>query len=266
MKNRQSSIYQIIQNESIVYVNDLAKRFNVTKKTIRIDLQNLEDAGLIDRNYGGATLAIQKSSIFPGPSYNAGFIKQKYEIAKKSLEFIKPNQIIILDDGTTNQTIARLLPDIPLTIITNDLIVAYELRKKMNINTYIVGGTVFRTGSSFHTILSSDKSKDYLRQLDIDLCFIGTNSINNKNGFMVFNDFVCHSKRFYISIAKKSIVVADARKFDKSSFYKFADFKEISTVITDSSFNPYNVKSYAKNGLQIIIADKEEGDINGNIL
>ena len=51
---RQSEILEIARAEGRVQVEDLAQRFDVTLQTIRRDLGDLADAGLLDRVHGGA--------------------------------------------------------------------------------------------------------------------------------------------------------------------------------------------------------------------
>ncbi len=267
MKNRTFEIYETIKQRKYVTVEELAEAYNVTRKTIRIDLTLLEDAKLISRTHGGAMLNENVSEIFPGGYYNSRSSHQKQEIALKALEFIKPDSTIILDDGTTNQAIARVLPDKPLTVITNDFYISLILSKKPAITKYFVGGKVRDT---YGTTMNSSQTGEYsarelglIKQLEADIFFVGTNAINPTNGFMVFNEFVLAGKNAFRLIARRSICVADAGKFDKAGFYRFASFKDINTVITDSTFNKYRTLQYAKKGLNIIIADplKDNGEV-----
>ena len=62
MKNRINDIYSLIKKNHNVKVKDLAKTYNVTEKTIRLNLQQLEDSGLIIRTHGGATLSTHQST------------------------------------------------------------------------------------------------------------------------------------------------------------------------------------------------------------
>lgn len=258
MRNRTYQIYEIIKEKKSATVEELANLYGVSEKTIRLDLQNLEDAKLITRTYGGAILTEKISDIFPGISYNMSSSVQKKEIALKALEFIHPYSTIILDDGTTNQTIAKELGNFPLNVVTNDFAIASILSSKNNIELYFIGGSVKKMDGSYHTYIHSGKELNTLKKLSADIYFVGTNSINTKDGFMIFNDFVKDIKTALMSISNKTICVADSKKFDKASFYRFANFKDISTVITDSLFDTNKLAQYKKHGLNIIVADKYE--------
>lgn len=260
MKKRLQDIYRTIKEQGNVKVSYLADFYHVTEKTIRIDLQKLEDSGLIVRTHGGGKLASETSPIYPGEEYNKSSTIEKEAIGIKALEFIKPYDTIIFDDGTTNFAIAKRLGDFPLTVITNDLRIAENLSHKKNISMYLVGGTITGEFGTVHTFVDTDQEIDLLKNLQADIFFVGTNSINDNDGFMVFNNRVKNLKKVFMSIAKQTICCAAANKFDKASFVKFANFKDIPTVITDSSFNMYNLDRYSKHGLKIIIADKLENE------
>lgn len=255
MKNRVKDIYRIIREKGSVEVSELAEYYNVTEKTIRLNLQQLEDSGLIIRKYGGAVLANKQSDIFPGGNYNIRAAIEKEEIAIKAQEFIKPYSTIVFDDGTTNLEIAKRVSNIPLTVITNDFAIVNCLINRENINLYFVGGTVAYQDKSAHTLFQTDQEFNLIKHLKADIYFVGTNSIN-ETGLMIFNENVKEMKRTFMSISKRSIGVADAVKFNKASFIRFANFEEIQTVITDSSFNEYNIPRYKKYGLEVLIANK----------
>jgi hypothetical protein len=59
---RQSDIVTLARTEGKVSVEDLAERFNVTPQTIRKDLNDLCDSGLLQRFHGGAVLARSAAS------------------------------------------------------------------------------------------------------------------------------------------------------------------------------------------------------------
>lgn len=260
MRNRTKEIYNLLVKQGEATVSELAKVFNVTEKTIRIDLQKLEDSQLVVRTYGGASLSKRDSSIYPSYHYDKNFHVAKIEIGIKAQDFIKPYSTIALDDGTTNLEIVKHIKCAPVNIITNDFAIAQEASKNQNIHIFFIGGNVRSNSDRLHTFLSSAEDVKQIKKMQADICFLGTNSISPKDGFMIFNDHVKSLKEVFMKIGKKTIVVANAVKFDKSSFITFANFKKIDTVITDSSFNKYNAIQYNKKGLNIIIADKYKGE------
>lgn len=257
MKSQLKTIYDYIKKHESIKVSELAKIYKVTEKTIRIKLQQLEDSGLIIRTHGGAIISSEPST-YPNEEYNVRASKQKIEIAKEAVKFIKPYDTIVLDDGTTNFEIAKQLEDIPLTIITNDFeITNYLIENRNNVSIYFIGGTVNKRDGTIQTQFHSKEEIKLIGNLHANLYFAGTNSIGD-SGYMIFNKHVRDLKRAFMSISKKIICVADSAKFNKSGFLRFANFKEIDTIITDSACKKTNIVRYKKKNVNIIVANKNK--------
>ncbi len=108
VEERRKLILEEIISAGTVYVSDLAKKYEVTYETIRKDLTNLEQRGLLVKSHGGATLkqgAIEHP--FRGQGKENSSFKQA--IAGKALEFIPPNSSMIIGTGSSNYELANLL-------------------------------------------------------------------------------------------------------------------------------------------------------------
>ena len=105
MKNHNlEEIAKIIEKEGKVSVSELSERLKVTEKTIRLYLDTLERSQILVRTHGGAIkLKQEQSGVFPEnrASYRKRLPELKQDIAREALKHIKPNDSIILDDGTT---------------------------------------------------------------------------------------------------------------------------------------------------------------------
>src|SRR5690606_18881126 len=99
-------------------VEDMANRFSVSRMTIHRDLDDLEQAGLLRKVHGGA-------SIESSPQFESDFryreriaLNEKRAIAALAAGLVEPGQTIILDDSSTTGVMAPLLLDLrPLTVI-----------------------------------------------------------------------------------------------------------------------------------------------------
>lgn len=59
-EERKTEILQLLECGKPVKVGELSQRFDISESTIRRDLQELENAGLIQRTHGGA-ISVQSS-------------------------------------------------------------------------------------------------------------------------------------------------------------------------------------------------------------
>ena len=96
---RRNKIKEILLDKKSVKVQDLVKLFHVSEETIRRDLSQLEEDGIVQKNYGGAILVeeVQKpiDFILPVQQRKNQFLQEKYAIGKEAAKLVKNNQIVI---------------------------------------------------------------------------------------------------------------------------------------------------------------------------
>ena len=128
-EDRRRQIIERIEAEGRVRVEDLSEKFEVSQVTIRKDLADLEERGLLQRTHGGAVF-VHKSR------FNPSFLEkvqlqaaQKQAIARKAVEFIEEGDAIILDAGSTTLALAQVMKDRfrRLVVITSSIPIALEL-------------------------------------------------------------------------------------------------------------------------------------------
>ena len=92
---------QLLENEGNVKVEELAVLFEVSQVTVRKDLAELEEQGMLQRTYGGAAFSHRSR-------FNVSFFQrlqmrgsQKELIARAALAYIHEGDTIIIDAGST---------------------------------------------------------------------------------------------------------------------------------------------------------------------
>lgn len=127
-RSRHERIVARLANDVAVRISALAEEFQVTTETIRRDLDELSDRGLISRTYGGAA---PRSLIGePGVMLRAQTnVAERQRIALAAVNLVKPGDVIMIDAGSTTAFFAAELAKSahPLTAITNSLGVARAL-------------------------------------------------------------------------------------------------------------------------------------------
>src|SRR5271163_1771523 len=113
--HRKQQILAILKENGQVVAKDVSQCMGVSEDTIRRDLRELAQEGLLQRVHGGALPASPAVADF------AGREKLRHEgkvaIGKAGASMIQPGQVVILDGGTTSREIARHLPlDLKVTI------------------------------------------------------------------------------------------------------------------------------------------------------
>src|SRR5436305_11892221 len=138
---RRKLILESLRREGRVLASELSSRFEVSEDTIRRDLRDLAEEGLLSRVHGGA---LPQSPV--NPSYaqrQKESPSAKAAIAATASKLFKNGQIILFDGGTTPLQVAqRLPPDLKATVITHSLPVVMALADHPHVTVIVAGGTL----------------------------------------------------------------------------------------------------------------------------
>lgn len=252
-EERKVQIVSLLKEKGNIKVADLAKIYDVSEVTIRKDLQELEEDGLLKRVHGGAVL---NDSIKFEPTFSEKsdkYIIEKESIGKASAKLIKDGDIIALDSGTTTLQIAKNITAKNLTVVTNSLDIAYELSNKKDIDVIVTGGNLRWETRAFVGPLTDMA----LKNIRVDKAFIGANGISLKLGITTPNIIEANTKKTIISVSQEVIVVCDHSKFNSVFFAKIADINDVDIIVTDNGIDKETLDQYEKEGVELIISDLE---------
>jgi DeoR family transcriptional regulator, fructose operon transcriptional repressor len=244
---RHEQILEILITDKEATVARLSEALNVSGKTIREDLEKLEQQGLLKRFHGGATLANEGfAGLFPNALPNSKNEDAKAIAAKRAMELVKPGEVIALDGGSTTLAMARLMENMPVTVITNDLFIIGELVRKEQVKLVVPGGSRYRNqliNENFTAIVGS---------MNIQKAFISATGIHTDYGLTVFTQALVEQKRAIMQAAAQSYCVADYTKFNQCALLTFAKLEEVEAIITDPGVPEETVQAYSQRGIQLI--------------
>jgi DeoR family transcriptional regulator, aga operon transcriptional repressor len=234
-EERRMQILHILRSEGRAKVNELVRRFNTSAVTIRSDLNELDQRGLVQRSHGGAV--IQDTVFRESPVHERikSQSKEKQRIGAMAATLVREGETIILDSGTTTLEVARHLKNIPnLQVITNGVNIASELLGSRNTQIIMMGGTVRNDSAS----IVGRATEDMLEQFSADKLFLCGAGCDPDFGVSGTNLEETMANRAMLRAAREIIVVADASKFGKRSMSLIASFSEVDMVISDVSLPP----------------------------
>ena len=248
-EERQQKISEMLQGKSSLKVNELSIIFEVSESTIRRDLTEMEDNGLLSRIHGGA-VCFNRTSFEPSFKEKEDEMKiEKSSVGKKAASMIETGDTIILDSGTTTLEIAKNITASGITVITNSIDIADILSNKESIELIVTGGTLRVTTRA---MVGSITEKN-LQNFRVDKAFIGANGISISDGITTPNFIEAQTKKAMIAVADKVIIVADSSKFNKVSFAVICPIKHVSSIITSFDLNKEIQNEYENSGVEIII-------------
>ena len=148
-EQRREQILQILSARECTSVAELSQALDVSEVTVRKDLDQLEQQGLLTRVRGGAVVSGRGRLERYFAAREKEHIEEKRRIAQAAASLIRSGQQIFLDGSTTALQVARLIKERKdLVVVTNGLYTALELTFSEGVTTIVVGGTVRRRSGS----------------------------------------------------------------------------------------------------------------------
>lgn len=227
--DRYKKIVELVNERGSIRVSELSVLCLVTEETIRRDLDRLARNGRLLRSHGGAVSIRDRQPETPYAEREIMNAAEKQRIAREAIMMIKPGDRILLDASTTAWYMASLLPDMPLTVLTNSIKVAIELSGKERIEVFSTGGQLSRRSMSYVGHLA-ERSLDLYH---VDKLFFSCKGFHFGRGVSESNELQAMVKRKMLSTSEQAILLCDSSKLGIQAFTHVAETNELDVVITD---------------------------------
>jgi len=245
---RQREILELVRKHKVASVTKLAKQFGVHPATIRRDLAEIEERGLLKRTHGGV-IDDDTTSEPPFSVRAHEQFEEKERIGQHAAEMVADGEHIIIDSGTTTLHMAKHLRNRKgLTVITNDMNVASELRDALGVKVIVTGGTLYH-GSYMLNGMFTDQM---LQSIHVQKAFIGTPAIDSVHGLTHPELELVTAKKWMIKAAQQVIVTSDHTKIGKVSLHTVASISEIHTFITGKEAFEPQIQKFINAGVHVI--------------
>jgi DeoR/GlpR family transcriptional regulator of sugar metabolism len=253
-RQRHEVIVAEVRRKGAVRVSELAVLLGVSDMTVRRDLDLLDEAGLLLKVHGGATLRDERSTDEPG--FEAKSLRnmgEKHAIAMAAAAMVRPGGAIGITAGTTTWQLAYHIVDIAdLTVVTNSVRVADVLHQAQRPDRTVVLTGGIRTPSD---ALVGPVATATLRSLHLDAVFMGVHGISERAGFSTPNLMEADANCAFVAATDRLIVLADHTKWNVTGLSSIAALDQAETLITDTGI-PAAAKSALTGHVgHLVIAD-----------
>jgi len=249
---RHRRLLDLLNKRGSVRTAEIAKALSVTEETVRRDFEKLEAEGALMRSHGGAVRLEAIRREFPASERAGQHAKEKAQIAKAAVARIRPGQTILFDASTTAHQVAKLLPDQPLTVLTNALQTALALSGKPSIHPVVLGGN-FLSSSQSCAGWSAEQMLDLFR---IDTAYISCRGLDAIRGASEATEEQARLKRRIVEHAGEVCLMADDSKAGETSSFFFAKPSDIDVWLTNRApAQPFR-NALASHGVRVEIAPK----------
>ena len=250
---RRQLIIDFLHRHGAVTLQQLASALRVSLSTLRRDLDNLSEEGVVDRTHGGALLRHQQYSTFE-PDFSAAIElspQEKSLIGKAAAESLVPGQSVIFDSGSTVLEAAKAVVarKIEILAVTNDIQIAQILGMSPSIRVHVFGGQL-RPGSN---TLVGEEMLAGARSIRADVLFFGAHAVT-EGVISETSPEVAAVKRALMQSATSRRLLVDSSKFRPRVFMSVCQVAELDEIITDDGAPQDEIERIRGAGTKLTIA------------
>ncbi len=249
-QDRQAQILALARRDGTVRIATLAELFDVTTETARRDLDELAEAGALDRTYGGG--AIHSLTYEPGIGERGrAYAEERTRIAAAAAEIVQAGDALMIDCGSTTSHFASALArrGLPLTVLTNCLLVAQALGANAQCRVLLCPGEyVVREGGTFGA-----DTLDFIRRFSADKAFIGASGVT-ADGVTDADSASCAVKRTMLARAERALLLVDSSKHGVTQFERVCPLSAIDDVVSEKMPPRALAAAMRKAGTAIVVA------------
>ncbi len=252
IEQRREIIMQYINDKPITTAAELSEKFGVSLETIRKDLIQLEQEGLICRVHGGIAPYKQASMSAHFENRVTANNEAKKRIAKAAASMIQSGDTLFLDGGTTVVELAKALQERKdIIVVTSSLMVSLILAEKGNCRVLATGGWM----RPHDYVFFGSSAISAIERLNVDKSFMSGASISFSQGLTENYDEDAQVHRAVIKVSQQSILLVDSTKFENPGLLSVAPVSDFQTLITNASAPANQIQLIRNSGVNVILAE-----------
>jgi DeoR family transcriptional regulator of aga operon len=249
-QERQKRIYDVVRARRSALVTELSEHLGISLSTVRRDLSEMEERGLLRRVHGGAVL-MEEENEPPALLRADQNATAKQRIAEAAAKLVHDGETIILTAGSTVDAIVpHLVERRDLTVITNVINIAYRLAAYPHISVIVLGGWLRHSEFS----LLGHLTHQALQDLHAHKIFHSTFGFDLNYGLMGMYVQEVETDRVLINAAAQLIVVADKSKFTHVGQVRIVPTARIHTFVTEFDTPEEHLAVLREQGVKLVLA------------
>ena len=245
LSDREKQILNLLMEQGTVTVVELSKLLSVSEVTIRSDLRNLEERGLLNRVHGGAVPSVHPNIV----ERQNLLVETKQRIAKAAADLVQDGDTIMIEAGTTTAMIPRyLFGKRDIHIITNSILAFTAAKSNPSIKLTVTGGEFRNSTESFVGSIAAEA----LKYFNVRLAFVGTDGFSLERGItthlMEAGDII----KVMQQKAEQTVLLADSTKWGKMGAVSILPLKSASILITDKNLSPQAMEELTETNIRLL--------------
>lgn len=252
---RKKDIVALLQQQGFSSTQDLARQLAVSQTTIYRYLTELEQEGLVRKEYGGVSLeqVVPKGIDFDYRSRRLEHPLEKQAISSQAVSLVERGDTIIIDSSTTGVAFAEQLARAALqdvTIVTNSARIVLALQHKLEYRLICTGGTYLAR----HDTLVGSPAEEFVASVTANKCFISAMGVTPQ-ACTDADPADVRVKRLMLSRARTKILLADHSKFGRTTTFTVIPPAQLDLIVTDAGTSAETLAPFLAMGLTVLTAE-----------
>ena len=255
---RHAEIQNLLAAHERVEVDGLAQHFGVSTQTIRSDLRDLSDKGLLSRVHGGAVRVASTSSrgYEDRRKLNA---KGKAAMAALVADLVPDNCSLTLNIGTSTEQVARALKEHHgLSIISNNINIINMMIGGRTRELILVGGAIRQSDGA----IVGEDAVSFISRYKTDFAIIGASAMDADGAILDHDAREVSVARAILDNARTKVLICDGSKFERTAPVRICALGDLDYLVTDRPVPPDFAEAARHHGTRILIADQSESSEN----
>jgi DeoR family glycerol-3-phosphate regulon repressor len=231
LSKRHRDILDVLGGRGYASIDELVAAFDVTPQTLRRDLHELAERGLLRRHHGGASA----NSSTTNSDYTMRHVEnaaEKARIGKAAAELVAAGASLFLTPGTTVEATATAIAErrpAGLRVVTNSTVAAAILERCPNISIQLTGGVWLANNRA----LGGTAAVETVEKYRCDLAITSIGAIDAAGCLLEYRDEEVVVARAMLRNARHKVLLADHSKFSRVATFKLGHLRDVTTLVTD---------------------------------
>jgi len=246
---RQQIILDALAKENFLDINEMAKKLRVSDATIRRDFEMIAKLGMATRVRGGIGKVVTHRSRNSFNERQSILTEEKERIARAAAALVKDGDTIIMDGGTTTNSMSKFIAHKNIQVITNSVTIADHLSDFSNIEVIVTGGYLYRASK----VLLGQPAIETLKNYNATKTFVSAAGLTLE-GIGHSNSLVVETEKMMISRGKEAVLLTDHTKFGATATVNVCPWTKFKTVVSDRKAQQPFKDFFKKKNIKFIVA------------
>jgi DeoR/GlpR family transcriptional regulator of sugar metabolism len=246
--DRRRRVLAEVRRHGSASIDQLSAALGVSASTIRRDMTELEQGGLLRRTHGGAVvLSAGAEELVPPVTVQDTDDTAKARLGRRAAALVEDGATVLVVSGSTTAAMVPALFDRRLTVVTNGLEIAHALRHAGQVSVVVLGGYLHREQMS----LLGPMTLGAMAAVHVDVMIAGAWGVDADTGVTGNKISQAGDHEPMLRQTDRLVVVADASKIGRRGPTRFAGLDQVHTLITEDQADPDTLDRIAAHNVRV---------------